>query len=99
ESDLLGHGHENRVILGHAEVAGPQLLLGLLLQEQEACEDVDVRFDDEDLDGQVDAVEHPRVPQNPPADVLVARVTQYAVGQDDAHAAARLEPVETALDK
>ena len=37
--------------------------------------------------------------QDPPADVLVARVAQNTVGQDDAHATARLEPVHAALDE
>jgi hypothetical protein len=81
------------------QVLGLALLLGLLLQEQQAGEDVDVGLDDEGLHRQVDAGQHPAVLEDPAADVLVAGVAEDAVGQDDAHAPAGLEPVDGALDE
>src|SRR5690606_34910486 len=96
EADLLGDCHEDRIVELLAKVFGPDLFVSLLLEEEQARENVHVRFDGENLDGQVDAGEHPTMPQQPPADVLIAGVAEDAIRQNDACPTTRLQPVEAA---
>ena len=71
----------------------------LLLQEKKRRQNVDVRFNDENLYGQIDAGEHPCVAQDPLTDVLVSRIAEDAVGKDDAHASSWPQPVDGPLDE
>ena len=99
EADLLGDGHENRIVHCAGHGLTTHHLVRLLLQKQQAGEDVDVRFHDERLHRKVHAGEYPGAAQSPPANVFRGRISEDAVGQDDTHASAGPEPVEAALDE
>jgi hypothetical protein len=73
--------------------------LWLLLEKEQAREDVDVGLDDEAFHRQVDAGQHPTVPKDPVPDVFVTRIAQHTIWQDDAHSPTRLEPLDATLDE
>src|SRR5579875_476622 len=98
-ANLLGHSHEDRVFDGAVQALGQPLLVALLLEKEQAGEDVDVGLDDEAFDGQFNARQHPGMFRDPGANVFIAGIAQNAVRQHDAQSPARLEPLQAALDK
>jgi len=81
EADLLGHSHEDRVVVALASHRLSIHHFGrLLLEKEEARKDVDVGLDDERLDRQINAGQHPSVVQNPVADVLGRWIAEDPIG-------------------
>src|SRR5262245_29922514 len=50
KAHFFGYSHEHWVIYRSLEVLGNPLFPGLLFEEKEACQDINVRFDDKSLD-------------------------------------------------
>jgi hypothetical protein len=96
---FLGDRHENWVIHWSIEILGDLLLECLLLEEEKACEDIDVRLEDKSLDWQINTRQDPTMLKNPPTNRLVTRITQDPIWQHDPHASPLAEPVDRALDK
>src|SRR5215475_5891648 len=96
---FLSNSHEHRIIHWSIETLGDPFLPFLLLEEEEACKDIDICLDDKGLDWQIDTRQDPTVLKNPPANRLIFRVAEEPIWQHDPHASPLAEPLDRALDK
>jgi hypothetical protein len=96
KAHFFGNSHEHWVVYRSVEVLGDPFFSGLLLEEKEAGQDIDICLNNKGLNWQIDTRQDPTIIENSAANGLVAWVAKDSIWQHNTHPPPLTEPLDRA---